>query len=181
MTGISRSSPSSTSGIRSPKFPGRRVGPALHPLEPEIRDRARVEEDQRPRRRPDPRRPRTRPERLASVDVVPLDAHNRFHLAESFALAGDTNRALDVLEQAVEGGFYPYAFMAEHCPFLAPLRPSPRFAGILAKARERASAFRKSRTRMSRRRGSERRADRKGDQPFLAVLAPALALARMNA
>ncbi len=144
MTGISRSSPSSTSGIRSPKFPGRRVGPALHPLEPEIRDRARVEEDQRPRRRPDPRRPRTRPERLASVDVVPLDAHNRFHLAESFALAGDTNRALDVLEQAVEGGFYPYAFMAEHCPFLAPLRPSPRFAGILAKAQERASAFRKS-------------------------------------
>jgi hypothetical protein len=34
--------------------------------------------------------------------------------------------------------------MAEHCPFLAPLRPLPRFAGILAKAKERAEAFRDS-------------------------------------
>ncbi len=73
-------------------------------------------------------------ERLASLDVAPLDAHNKFHLAESFGLAGDTDRALDVLEQAVDQGFYPYPFMAEHCPFLAPLRPLPRFAGILAKA-----------------------------------------------
>jgi len=31
-----------------------------------------------------------------------------------------------------------------HCPFLAPLRPLPRFAGILAKAQERVEAFRKS-------------------------------------
>ncbi len=82
--------------------------------------------------------------RLASIDVAPLDAHNKFHLAESFALAGDTDRALDVLDQAVDGGFYPHPFMAEHCPFLAPLRPSPRFTAILAKARERAEAFRKS-------------------------------------
>jgi len=83
-------------------------------------------------------------ERLASLDVAPLDAHNKFHLAESFGLAGDTDRALDVLEQAVEQGFYPYPFMAEHCPFLAPLRPLPRFAGVLAKARERSEAFRES-------------------------------------
>jgi serine/threonine protein kinase/Flp pilus assembly protein TadD len=83
-------------------------------------------------------------ERLAPIDVTPLDAHNKFHLAESFGLAGDTDRALDLIEQAVDGGFYPYPFMAEHCPFLAPLRTSPRFAGILAKAQERAEAFRKS-------------------------------------
>ncbi len=82
-------------------------------------------------------------ERLASLDVAPLDAHNKFHLAESFGLAGDTDRALDVLGQAVDGGFYPYPFMAEHCPFLAPLRPLPRFGGILAKARERGEAFRR--------------------------------------
>ena len=82
--------------------------------------------------------------RLASIDVAPLDAHNKFHLAESFALAGDTDRALDVLDQAVDGGFYPHPFMAEHCPFLAPLRPLPRFAGILAKAQEWAEAFRRS-------------------------------------
>ena len=83
-------------------------------------------------------------ERLASIDVTPLDAHNKFHLAESFGLGGDTDRALDVLEQAVVGGFYPYPFIAEHCPFLALLRSLPRFAGILAKARERADAFRRS-------------------------------------
>jgi eukaryotic-like serine/threonine-protein kinase len=83
-------------------------------------------------------------ERLASLDVAPLDAHNKFHLAESFGLAGDTDRALDLLDLAVDAGFYPYPFMAEHCPFLAPLRPSPRFTAILAKARERAEAFRKS-------------------------------------
>ncbi len=81
-------------------------------------------------------------ERIASIDITPLDAHNKFHLAESFGLAGDTDRALDVLEQAVDQGFYPYPFMAEHCPFLAPLRPLPRFALILAKAKERAEAFR---------------------------------------
>jgi serine/threonine protein kinase/tetratricopeptide (TPR) repeat protein len=83
-------------------------------------------------------------ERLVSIDVTPLDAHNKFHLAESFGLAGETERALDVLDQAVDQGFYPYPFMAEHCPFLAPLRPLPRFARILAKAQERAEAFRKS-------------------------------------
>jgi hypothetical protein len=49
-----------------------------------------------------------------------------------------------VLELAVDEGFYPYPFMAEHCPFLAPLRPLPRFAGILAKAKERTEAFRRS-------------------------------------
>jgi len=73
-----------------------------------------------------------------------LDAHNKFHLAEAFALGGDTDRAPDVLEQAVDQGFYPYPFIAEHCPFLAPLRPLPRFAGILAKAKERSETFGKS-------------------------------------
>ena len=83
-------------------------------------------------------------ERLAPLDVTPLDAHNKFHLAESFGLGGDTDRALDILEQAVDQGFHPYPFMAEHCPFLAPLRPLPRFAGILARAKERSEAFAKS-------------------------------------
>ena len=83
-------------------------------------------------------------ERLAPIDVAPLDAHNIFHLAESFGLAGETGRALDLLDQAVDGGFYPYPFMAEHCVFLEPLRPLPRFGGILAKAKARSEAFRTS-------------------------------------
>ena len=81
-------------------------------------------------------------ERLLEI-AAPLDAHNKFHLAEAFGLAGDTDRALELLEQAVDQGFYPYPFIARHCPFLAPLRPLSRFAGILATAQERADAFRK--------------------------------------
>lgn len=72
---------------------------------------------------------------LAPVDVAPLDAHNKFHLAESFAMAGATDRALDVLDRSVDEGFYPYPFMAQHCPFMAPLRETPRFAAISAKAK----------------------------------------------
>ncbi len=78
---------------------------------------------------------------LAAVDVAPLDAHNKFHLAESFAMAGATDRALDLLDRAVDEGFYPYPFIAEHCPFLAPLRETPRFAEVSAKAQRRVSDF----------------------------------------
>ena len=82
-------------------------------------------------------------ERLAAVDVPSLDSHHRFHLAESFGLAGETDRALDLLKQSVSG-FYPYPFMAEHCRFLGPLRATSRFAAVLAKARERVEAFKKA-------------------------------------
>ena len=79
--------------------------------------------------------------RLATVDVSLLDGHHTFHVAESFAMAGDLERGLDLLARAVDAGFYPYPFIAEHCPFLAPLRPLPRFAEILDKARRRSEAF----------------------------------------
>ena len=67
-------------------------------------------------------------------DVAGLDAHHNFHLAESFAMAGDTERAFTLLEEAVNGGFHPGEFIALHCPFLAPLRGSPRFERIAATA-----------------------------------------------
>ena len=57
-------------------------------------------------------------------------------------MAGDTARALEILELAVDEGFYPYPFFNEYCPFMEPLRPRPEFAGILAKAKERTEAFR---------------------------------------
>ena len=78
---------------------------------------------------------------LAPVDVAPLDAHNKFHLAESFAMADAIDPALDLLERAVDEGFYPYPFIAEHCPFMEPLRGTPRFAAILAKARRQKESF----------------------------------------
>ena len=73
-------------------------------------------------------------EALAPVDVSRLDAHHTFHLSESLAMAGDTARALVLLERAVDGGFYPYPFLAEYCPFMAPLRGMPEFERIMAKA-----------------------------------------------
>ena len=75
---------------------------------------------------------------LASIDVAPLDAHIKFHLAESFAMAGATDRALDVLRRAVDEGFYA---TFTDVPFLAPLREQPRFSPILIKARRLAEAF----------------------------------------
>jgi non-specific serine/threonine protein kinase len=79
--------------------------------------------------------------RLSDIDLAPLDSHTRFHLAEPFALAGDHDRALDMIERTVDGGFYPYPFISTHCPFLAPLRSLPRFVEIVAKSKERTEAF----------------------------------------
>jgi serine/threonine protein kinase/Flp pilus assembly protein TadD len=82
-------------------------------------------------------------ERLARIDVEPLDAHNKFHLAESFAMADATEEALGLLERAIDEGFYPYQFLAEYCPFMEPLRGTPRFTDILAKAHRRVEEFKK--------------------------------------
>jgi serine/threonine protein kinase/tetratricopeptide (TPR) repeat protein len=78
---------------------------------------------------------------LARVDTAALDGHHRFHLAEAFAMAGDTARALDLVEQAVDTSFYPHQFIACHSPFMAPLRGTPRFERILAKAERRVKEF----------------------------------------
>jgi len=86
-------------------------------------------------------RPTAALEALARVDVAPLDAHQTFHISESFAMAGDTTRALALLERAVDGGFYPHAFFAEYCPFMAPLRGKPEFDVVLAKAARRVAEF----------------------------------------
>ncbi len=79
-------------------------------------------------------------ERLAAVEWAPLDAHQRFHFAESFIAAGDHARGLELLEQSVRG-FYPYRYLAEHCPFLEPVRGTTRFEAILRVARELVDEF----------------------------------------
>jgi hypothetical protein len=56
-------------------------------------------------------------------------------------MAGHADRALDLVDQAVDQGFYPWLFVAEYCPFLDPLRPMPRFGTIVGRARARAEAF----------------------------------------
>ena len=79
---------------------------------------------------------------LARVNTGPLDFHLCFHLAESYAMAGDTARALAVLEEAVDKGFYAYEFMTRYCPFMAPLRGLAEYERIMVKARGRWDAFR---------------------------------------
>ena len=56
-------------------------------------------------------------------------------------MAGDTPRALELLEWAVDHGMYPYRFYAEFCPFMAPLRGLPEFERIVAKAAHRVAEF----------------------------------------
>jgi tetratricopeptide (TPR) repeat protein len=79
--------------------------------------------------------------RLARADVAVLDAHQTFHVSESCAMAGDTSRALALLEYAVDHGMYPYRFYADFCPFMAPLRGMAEFERIVAKAARRAAEF----------------------------------------
>ncbi|HEV8122804.1 MAG TPA: protein kinase [Gemmatimonadales bacterium] len=73
--------------------------------------------------------------------VTGLDSHHKFHLAESYAMAGDSERALELLEDAVSHGFHPGEFIAYHCPFLAPLRGTPRFEAVAAQAQRLTAEF----------------------------------------
>ena len=80
--------------------------------------------------------------RLAALADTPFDAHITFHLAESFATAGEVDAGLRLLDQAVERGFYPDAYIAVHCPFLAALRGTAEFGRIAARAARRVAEFR---------------------------------------
>jgi hypothetical protein len=79
-------------------------------------------------------------ERIVSLDTAPLDAHHLFHLGESFILAGQHDRGLDLLERSILG-FYPHLYMAEYCRFLDPVRQTPRFQAVLATARGLVDSF----------------------------------------
>ena len=79
---------------------------------------------------------------LRKIEQLTFDAHITFHLSEAYAFAGDAPSALRMLEDAVERGFYPAPFIAEHCPFLASLRGSAAFDRVLAIATRRVAEFR---------------------------------------
>src|SRR5690606_28236109 len=64
---------------------------------------------------------------LRTIEAMHFDAHLTFHLGEVYALAGDAPTALRLLGDAVERGFHPSSFIAEHCMFLAPLRGTAGF------------------------------------------------------
>jgi len=78
---------------------------------------------------------------LATLDRVHLDHHETFHAAESYAVAGELDRAVEMVESGIAKGFYPARFIAETNPFMKPLRALPGFARVVAQARVRAEAF----------------------------------------
>ncbi len=80
-------------------------------------------------------------ELLSQVDELALDGHHTFHVAESYAMAGDHDRALALLDRAVTLGFYPHTYYARLCPFLEDLRGREDFARVVDRAAARMAAF----------------------------------------
>ena len=59
-----------------------------------------------------------------------------WYMACAFVMLGDTDSALDWLENAIECGFLNHRYLGEIDPILAPLRGDPRFQALMARARE---------------------------------------------
>ncbi len=67
-----------------------------------------------------------------AVELDPDDAGVRYNVACLFAVAGDRERALELLEQAVASGFGNRNWL-ERDPDLASVRDDPRFQALLAR------------------------------------------------
>jgi TolB-like protein len=78
---------------------------------------------------------------LETVDLDTLDGHHMAHLSESYAAAGDTARALALLERSVDIGHYVHSWITRLCPYYAQLRQEPGFERVAAKAAARVAAF----------------------------------------
>ena len=76
----------------------------------------------------------------ATIADLSFGGHITFHLSEAYAVAGETQVALRLLAQAVDRGFYPYDYIAVHCPFLVSLRGTAEFDRVLASAAKRVAA-----------------------------------------
>jgi TolB-like protein len=62
-------------------------------------------------------------------------------LAQGYALAGMTERALHWLEIAVGRGFINYPFLSHHDPFIERIRTDPRFLELMGRTRSRWERF----------------------------------------
>ena len=79
-------------------------------------------------------------EELERRDVV--DGERHYRLVHFATFTGHPDRALDHLRTAAEGGFFNAPYL-ERDPWLAKLRPSPRFRNLLGAARARHDAVRR--------------------------------------
>jgi serine/threonine protein kinase/tetratricopeptide (TPR) repeat protein len=80
-------------------------------------------------------------ELLSHVDELALDGHHTGHLAESYAMAGEHDRAVALVDRAVTLGFYPHDYYARLSPFYEGLRGREDFARVLDRAARRAAEF----------------------------------------
>jgi DNA-binding winged helix-turn-helix (wHTH) protein/TolB-like protein len=71
------------------------------------------------------------------------DPEATYKIAQAYAVLGDARSALRVLSRSVNGGFFPYPYLARD-PLLDSLRQKSEFGRILDAARERHLAFAKT-------------------------------------
>jgi tetratricopeptide (TPR) repeat protein len=62
-------------------------------------------------------------------------------MADSFALVGETDAAIDSVERMVQLGIVNYPFLAQYEPFFSSIRAEPRFQQLMERARQRWNAF----------------------------------------
>jgi serine/threonine protein kinase len=62
-------------------------------------------------------------------------------LANALTLVGETNEALEWLEQTITWGFTNYQFLSQHNRFLVPLRGKEKFQQLMELARQKQEAF----------------------------------------
>jgi TolB-like protein len=74
-------------------------------------------------------------------DVAKTDEYFPVFLANSLALVGETDEALDWLERAIKWGFTNHLFLSQFNRFLLPLRGNPRFESLMELAQEKQNAF----------------------------------------
>lgn len=75
------------------------------------------------------------------VDTDVIDAENMYYFASFHALLKETDNSLDMLEKAVESGYFNYPHISKTSAFNY-LQDNPRFISILQKAKKRHDEFR---------------------------------------
>lgn len=79
---------------------------------------------------------------LGRINSDHSDHHLTFHVAECWALLGKLEHAASLVEAAVARGFFPYAFIALHNPFMRPLQGVPRYEAAVREAKRKWQEFR---------------------------------------